>query len=427
MFRIMKKLSISRLYSLLFVLFPLICNFDIFIISPMLLLCIIEFILAFLWIIGGKKIKFNKKAMPYIVYLVFSIIISICIFEGGALYSILSRLLLNVLLFLVFYICYWQIFDYEFTIKCYMDISILLSIVIMIQFCLANVGKGICLLPAGIPLTSSPDMTITTDVARNTQIMLNRYSTIFLEPAHQAAYTLPCLVMALFKKKELKIRDISVAILLTVGLFCTTSSIGILGALFVWFFYIISLLASGKILKTHWIILMIPLMIAIIVFFLQKENVSKNLISRMAILNFRNKEQTDGFRRIRYGWLCFGQIDFIHKLFGLGYKNFGYYLSTSGIGYSLLGVNDLALVSYANGITSMLLGIGIIGGILNLRLFFFDAIKSKNWFVYALLLVWGILMFSSASFDELSSLNIMVLIMFMIKKKSNYITIRYKP
>ena len=59
----------------------------------------------------------------------------------------------------------------------------------------------------------------------------------------------------------------------------------------------------------------------------------------------------------------------------------------------------------------MLIGLGVIGTILNFRLYLWDLIKSKDLMVYGLLLSWALIMFTSDSFDDAAAMLPLVLAM----------------
>lgn len=403
---------ISKTYAILLFIFPLVCNYDMFIISPSLLFCIIGFVLALLWLLNGNHIKIDLRGMLYLPYVLISAIIAILRSNENSLYTIIIKLFLYTLTFVVFYIFYWQIMDRKYAIDLYKCISLAVTIIVIIQFVCSKAGKGFCLVLPGIPVTGLEN--VTTDQIRANQLQWNRYASLFFEPAHQAEFVLPCMALILFRKETKKTRSAILSIVLTIGLFCTTSSIGIIGAVIIWSYYIISTIKTGDLNKWFGLLFLIPILGMGIVYFLSNDDMMAIISQRVGAMNLFSQDNTEGFRRMKYGWLCFAKLNNIQKIIGIGYKNIGYYLSKSGIGYSLMGTDEVGVLSYTNGITGMLNGIGILGTILNLRLFFFDAIRSKNRTIYAMLLAWGIIMFTSNAFDDLGNINVMVLIMSLV-------------
>lgn len=372
----------------------------------MLLLCFVETLLVIVWCGNGKSIIIDNRVWIYIVYMILSAFWGIIHSEQNSAYTIFIKLSLYLMVFFVFYVCGWQVIDFNYIIKLYINISIILSVLIIIQFIFSVAGKGFALVPPGIPLAG--DDNGTSDAIRSLQLANNRFSTVFLEPSHQCQYVLPCLAVLIFRDgAEKKNRDFLWALLLTVGMFCTTSSVGIFSAVILWGAYIFLQLRKGN----SKILLMIPVLIVVFLYFLSIDYVRDNVVTRLAVLDIRNTTRTEGFRRIRYGWFCYADLGIIEKIFGTGYKNFGYYLAEHDIGLKLIGTNELKMITYTNGITGMLIGIGIVGTVLNLRLFLVDVLKNRTSLTCGLLLAWAIIMFTSNSFDEITALIPMVLMM----------------
>lgn len=400
---------ISKIYALLLFIFPLVCNYDVFFISPSLLFCFLGFVLALLWLLNGNQLIINLKGLIYLPYILVSALLAIMRSNENSLYTIIVKLLLYTLTFIVFYVCYWQIMDRSYAINVFTCISLIVTAIVIVQFVFSKFGKGFCLVLPGIPVAGLKNTT--TDEIRANQLLWNRFSSLFFEPAHQAQFVLPCMALVLLRESSSRKKSIIISLFLTLGLFCTTSSIGIIGAIIIWAYYIFSVIKTGNLRKWYGLLPLIPVLIVGIVYFLSRDDLMSIIGQRIGAMNIFSQDNTEGFRRMKYGWFCFARLNTIQKTLGIGYHNIGYYLSKSGIGYSLMGTYEVEVLSYTNGITGMLIGIGFLGTLLNLRLFFFDAIRSKDRTINALLLVWGIVMFTSNAFDDLSNISIMILIM----------------
>lgn len=408
----MSKISIVKIYTCLLIIFPLINSYDLIGISPTLLFGVMEMVLVLIWIHNKATIRLDRRIMIYLVYMLLSAAIGILHSEQNSLYTISIKLFLYLITFFVFYVFSWQIIDFKFAIKLYVSISVILSVLVMIQFVFSLLGKGFSMVPPGLPLAG--ENAGVSDTIRSIQVTNNRYSSIFLEPSHQCEYILPCLAVLLFRDSYKKKRnDLLVAIMITIGLFCTTSSIGIFASIILWGYFGVLLMRRREASWSVYLLMLVPLFLFIFLFFMRFDNIRTNLVARLAVLDIRNSTRTEGFRRIRYGWLCFGELSGIQKLFGAGYRNFGYYLAENGIGYKLIGTNDLQWISYTNGLSGMLIGLGGLGTFLNLRIFLGKCLKSKNTLVYGLLLTWGLIMATSNSFDDIIGVMPMILAMSM--------------
>lgn len=403
---------VSRLFAILLLLFPLISNYNVFVITPSLLYSLTCFLLAILWLLNGNRLKIDLRGFPCLIYILFSAAISIVRFGDYTLYTLGMRLLLYFCIFMVFYVFYWQIIDLEFTFKWYIRISLAATAIVIFQFLMDKMGKGFCLVIPGIPVTGLEDMT--TDEIINNQMTLHRYSSLFFEPAHQAQFVLPCIALVLFGKKGGESKKILLAVFMTIGLFCTTSSIGIIGAGLIWGYYFFSTMLTGKKQKIFGLLFLIPLITGGIIFLLSKPELTAYLIERLEILKMSGDISMTGYRRMVYGWQCFDRLSTVQKILGVGYKNAGAFLAQSGIGLRLMNTNDPGTLSYMNGIAGMLVSIGAVGTILNLRLFFFEALKTRDHRVYALLLTWAAIMFTSNAFDDPGNMNVLVFLMCLV-------------
>ena len=406
----MGKTSRSKPYTFLLVLFPLICNYNFIKVSPTLVLCLIESILVLVCKAKDDPILLDTRIFIYLAYMLISSIVGICNSEQNSIYTILMKCIRYVVFFFVFYVFSWQVIDLEYAKDLYIKVAAIASILVMIQFVFARLGHRFSLVLPGIPIVGEDGTT--SDYIRLMQITNNRLSSVFFEPAHQCEYVIPCLALLLFGEDEKKrTKNIAMAILLTIGCFCTTSTIGILSSVIIWGFWVLTVMKQRGVNGLLYLIVIIPMVFCIVFYFLGFENVSQNVFTRLAVLNFRNTTVSEGFRRVKYGWLCYGDMDLFHKLFGAGYQNFGYYIAKIGTGYKYYRTNDISWISYTNGITGMLIGLGVIGTILNFRLYLWDLIKSKDLMVYGLLLSWALIMFTSDSFDDAAAMLPLVLAM----------------
>ena len=403
------KNTISKIFAILLFTFPLVCNYDVFRFTPSLLYCVIGFLLLALYLLEGKKLSIDLRAMPYLVYIVISATIGIVHSKDNTVYTLFMKLALYVLTLIVFYLCYWQVMDQKFAMRLYTAITVIVTAIVIVQYVFAAMGRGFCLVVPGIPVAGVEDLM--TDQIRSNQLVANRYSSFFFEPAHQAQFVLPCLTLILLGKPQASRKSLALAVFITIGLLCTTSMIGILGAAIIWLFYVYVSLKSKKARQWYFLLILLPLLAGGVLYYISRDDLMRVLNDRLGSLNLFSQDRSEGFRRMKYGWFCYGELDGVRKLLGVGYQNIGDYLSNSGIGYKLLGTNDPQYLSYTNGITKMLIGMGLVGTVMNLNLFFFDAVRSKDKCVYGLLLVWGIVMFTSNAFDDLGNINLLVLIM----------------
>ena len=398
-----RKISIIYLYQILVLLTPILNNYRLLPVEFIYIVCGLGFCL-FLYMVSQQKIKIEGKSLIYALYVILFLVLYAVLSNEVPMVSIIARTAYFLLIFINFYVFAYQVWDYERCFRLYKTICLFVSILIIIQFLLGHLGMGISLIPPGLT-TNTVELT-STDVYRATQVIDRRFSTFFLEPAHQAQYCLPCLALLLFSGLNTSKRTMFSALILTAGLLTTTSMQGILGAGIVWIMYLIIMIREEKIKGFGRLIVLIPIAI-VAVYFLGSQTVLQEQFQKK-ILSFNSGNIYRGtslYVRIIYGWDCFKEIGVLQKIIGYGYSNSGTYLLTSGIG---LRFTTRELISYMSGISKMFCEIGILGVFLNFRIMLFPLLRKQNGKrdlrIIGLLLSVIVIMFTSAAFDSISSL-----------------------
>jgi hypothetical protein len=240
-----------------------------------------------------------------------------------------------------------------------------------------------------------------------------RPSSIFIEPAFYVSYLLPYIALALFKTKEINVKNILICAFATSTIILTTSSLGLGGALIVWGLYFMMIIRDKK--NVTWLIkhayYIIPVLSIILVFIFRQEGVLLSLIIKIKSIQNISQESSLTMRLLR-GLFYFFDVDYIHKIFGLGYGNLTMYYNSVGMKTIYDAGNQ---VSYMSGIFTIINSFGMIG--LSLFLVFVKrnykdaAIKTK-----ILIICLGIFMFTSDCFD---SPMYYILLIFIIAENSN--------
>ena len=114
------------------------------------------------------------------------------------------------------------------------------------------------------------------------------------------------------------------------------------------------------------------------------------------------------YRRIIYGWDCYRDFDWVHKIFGCGYDNSGLYLRETGIGLKYVNYEE---TGYMSGISKMFCELGLIGALMNLSFVVVPALAVRSRLTKVMLLCWLIIMFTSSNFDQLMALVPMYIIL----------------
>lgn len=358
----------------------------------------------FLLMTYKKKILVSGRAFLYALYVVFFLVLY-AMLGNVSLSLIASRTTYFLLIFINFYVLAYQIWDYERCFKLYKKICLFVSALIIIQFVLGHLGIGISLIPAGV--TTNTAGQISSNVYRTNQLLDGRFSTFFLEPAHQAQYCMPCLALVLFSGLNTDKRTIIPAIILTAGLLTTTSMQGILGAGVIWAIYLVVMIKEERIKRTVGRLLLLVPLIVISVYFLGTQPVLREQFQKK-IMSFNGGNIYRGtslYVRMIYGWDCYKEMGILQKIFGYGYSNSGTYLLSSGIG---LRYTSRELIGYMSGMSKMFCELGIVGVLLNFRVMVFPLLRKpkahRDLKLIGLIASITVIMLTSAAFDSISSL-----------------------
>lgn len=398
-----RKISIIYLYQILILLTPILNNYLLLPVKFLYIVCVYGALL-FLHFMSQERIRIARKAVLYAIYVVLFLMLYAILVNDVPFVSIINRTLYFILIFINFYVFAYQIWDYERCFDLYNKICLFVSVLVVIQFLLGHLGMGIPLIPPG--LTTNTVGLTSSNVYRATQLMDRRFSTFFLEPAHQAQYCLPCLALVLFSGLNTAKKNMIPALILTAGLLTTTSMQGILGAGVIWFFYLIVMIKEEKIKGFRRLLLLVPLG-AVAMYFLWTQPVLQEQFQKK-IMSFNGGKVYKGtslYVRMFYGWDCFKEIGILQKIFGYGYSNSETYLLSSGIG---LRFTSIELIGYMSGISMMFCELGIVGVLLNFSLMLFPLLKKqhgkRDLRIIGLIVSVVVIMFTSAAFDSISSL-----------------------
>ena len=389
------RVDIRKIYTVLLLIMPIINSYNFWSLQNFYIFTIIAIIISLICLRDEKSIEVSGSLLLYLCYMVFSCVIPV-IFLNLGVSSVITRLLRFGSYFLVFFLMGYKLIDQELLYKTYKAFCITFSVLILIQYLASLAGHPFTLLiPNTIingELNSSEYIT--------SQLRENRFSTFFLEPAHQAQYMLPCLGITLFMTNEDGKADLKGALLISIGMATTTSMLGILGAGIIWLVYYGDILRSKNPRRLLQLIVLVVLAVIVISIGLQQPIIQEQIRKKTSSFNgLRIIRGTSSYARLALGWECFGSLDFFHKLFGVGFRYTEAYLEQSGLGAQLYS-GTLVSVGYMNGMSKMLFDIGIIGTIL-----FFAMLGSfiRNKFdktIGILLVSFFIIMFTSDCYPQ---------------------------
>lgn len=208
-----------------------------------------------------------------------------------------------------------------------------------------------------------------------------RPMSFFPEPQAYATFILPLIIILMEEKKKFLVILFSFAIVIS------TSSLGILSVLIIFIYY---LLSSNMNIKQK---IMILFFIMIGIFITLNLPAFKFAIDKILNTDFINNV------RLTRGLTVFSKLEFLQKMFGIGYNNLGYFLQQAFI---ILN-DDLSHVmknpAYVTSVYEILIYFGVCGFYFYL-LMFISFLKQKKYRILIILLL--ILSFAQTIFFNAS-------------------------
>ena len=186
------------------------------------------------------------------------------------------------------------------------------------------------------------------------QLMINRNSSFFLEPAHFVQYIAPCLIIMLLKKECFNFYYI---IMVSSAMLLSRSGNGLLLLAIAFALYLFKTKT-----KMIWKIIVISSFVSGVLYFSNTQE-GEELFARTSELNINNQERHSGFVRVYRGYILWNDLPFLLKVTGIG-KNTEEIFENNMQGWMFFGEND----RFLNGVQMVLIGNGIIGLII---MFFF--------------------------------------------------------
>lgn len=243
-----------------------------------------------------------------------------------------------------------------------------------------------------------------------------RPSSVFLEPAYYALFSIPGISLILFNQKISK-SDIILSIFFTICAILTTSSLALVGCSICWITFLIF---RKDLWKKNWI-RMVGLIICIIplaiYFLMQQGGVLTSVNIKLASLANMSEESSTSLRLLR-GLHYYNQMDIFSQMFGTGYGNLSAYYYQNGI--QIIGDSN-SQVSYMNGISTVLCSFGLFGMILFIT-FIVHEYKKGNPLTRSLIICLVTVMFASDMFDSI----FYYLFMFLILGENRYLRVKFE-
>lgn len=356
------------------------------------------FLFILLHIKNCLTIENSKYIRHYSVFYIYIILITAFVSLVYQINSYGSMLRLVYYYFIVVFVMD-KYMDIDFGKKTVCIISILNSAMVYVQWILYLImGKVTFWIFGAIPLSNGLTYDeMYTVLARNSGNYYFRASGMFTEPAHLAQYAILGIVILLFSdsKNVTKIENkkFGLAVFCSGATILSTSSIGIVVCVFIWFYWLVGCVLKD-IIPTKVLLRVLFIVIIGVVFFIFAEN----RFHLLTILQEKLKHETiinpdSSFAyRVTRGFKIYSKMGLEQKIFGVGFGNIGDVMRNS------LVFIDYAESDYMNSFAYILCSSGIVGFILFVRFLFINFKISK--FVSAMTVFIILLFISSSTFNS---------------------------
>lgn len=356
----MKIKQCDKIFSYVLLLFPILHQYSVGV-KGITLGEIILLGASFLCFINGKN-KIRKEVIPFTLFTIFTFVLSTIslIYQDMMAVGVITRMIRYAIYFLVIILFYTD-FKIGYVYKVYTMISMSIATYMVLQTLVYN-ATHIILTNKILPLpwyAAAPGLA---EMAEGYEIFAFQPRGIFTEQGFAAHYLLPCLTLLLYGKKEKNNveRWIKIGVIL-IALFLSRSGQGIM-ILFViagWFFVrgVFNLNVKQK--RIGFFMIM-PVVAAFIIF--MNTSVGQFMIEKIFGRFFSGGSTS---MRLARGYAVYFELPPLMKLIGVGAGNLDEYVFQNGI-TTIFDPKNMtsAAAGYVNGLSSVFLNGGFIGGIL---------------------------------------------------------------
>lgn len=308
------------------------------------------------FVLGKKTLKLNYGAKAFFCYaLIVPNIIAI-------LYGYYGHLSSSLIVLVLYVFCYYKVFPNASLsyMKAYYHYLVIIVCVVFIAQEVMYQGVGYRF-SALAPFLDVRYEGVSMSAFILNQMYYPRSSAFFLEPSHMAHFLLPYLGMSLGENTSgLLMKKYIEPVLITVVLIFLRSGCGIVGAAFIWLFFLLQInLTGGK--KVMFLIISFAVAIYGINYLLSTE-IGTSLMDRSSELETGGDYERSGTIRIFRGFYVFGAMDVLQQIFGVGTGG-----SIDVIENSPYFIMFFDNERYLNNFQMLLIGFGIVGTILFLN------------------------------------------------------------
>lgn len=293
-----------------------------------------------------KKISLmiNK---PMMVFVAFALVhqFTVYVFSDTLEKNINNYLFMAVCMFILMTVCNVNKEDF---LKAYYIVGMICSAIVIYQFILANF--------IGIPQSSIQILPVAEENQHFWIGNSSRVSGVFTEPQGFSSYILPLLVVLIFRYKFVS------AIFVSLAIFSSSSSQGIILAAIVWIYYLV-VYEKKVVLKVLRILLIAAVGITGLVVLSRIPKLSF-IIEKILSINIFTYDI-----RLTKGFQIFFAMPFADKIVGIGTGNLRGYLLNGNFDFFWMPLTRYELFDYITTMSNVLVSFGVFGFLLYLNIF----------------------------------------------------------
>lgn len=417
------KTLISNCYVFLILILPIASQFTLWGYSSFGIIELVCIVVPLFFISFYRQSLRKGPFFLYYCYCIISILISSFVYNDNVLNSVLS-IARVILLYITFFSISLDLFEFYKSFDIYKKIVLIACIGIWIQvilFYLFNIQ--IYFIPKNITLNYGGGLDSNLLIAGLNNSVAGGYifrpSSFFIEPSFFSYYALPCLALTLQHKKGNVKKQLIYSLFISISIFLTTSTTGIVTVIILWIVYFIN--TFKKLSKTQFlnILLLFALVFILVVVATSQGPIAELLHRKWNQLFSVNKSTVFNSTSLRLlrGFGFYSNMDYVSKLIGCGFTHIRdyYFLANMHLAGDYIGLQ----VDYMNSFGALLCSLGIVGSMLYWTQFY-KLMKKIGKSMKELFIVLIVLIMTSSFIDSTFYFLIIAFILsFLQKEKKN--------
>lgn len=288
--------------------------------------------------------KLNKSMLLFVLWCLISQFF-IYMFSGTFDQNLNTYFFMFVALFLLGTVGF---VDQDCFFKVYRVFGAICSILVIYQFVLGNI--------LGIPQSAIRILPVASEDLHFWIQNSNRTSGVFTEPQAFSSYILPLLIMLLFKKKYIE------AIFISIAIFASSSSQGIILSLMIWGYYLV--IYEKKVANKVFYAVGGAILMVLALVILKNVPMFQYIIEKIMSINILSYDI-----RLTKGFQIFFAMPLWDKITGIGFGNLNDYLQNGNFHFFWMALTRKELFAYITTMSNVLVSFGVAAFILYLRIF----------------------------------------------------------